>query len=87
MIVISNIIVFYINHYAREMLMKKSPDFSRDRLLTLSALFECSFSLDWLVELTGYKPRSQFLRSWKKASGKVFWRNNPDGSLYSRALR
>ena len=37
---------------------EKISDFNKEKLLALAALFECSFSLDWLVELTSYKPGS-----------------------------
>ena len=38
--------------------MLKYTDFNRDHLLAIAALFECSFSVDWLVELTNYKTSS-----------------------------
>ena len=36
--------------------MKKFSDFNKERLLAVAALFESSFSLDWLSELTSFKP-------------------------------
>ncbi len=38
--------------------MIKSEEFDKNRLMAVAALFGGSFSLDWLTELTGYKPSS-----------------------------
>jgi len=38
--------------------MSEFADFDKDRLMAVAALFGNSFSLDWLTELTAYKPGS-----------------------------
>lgn len=45
-----------IPHEEREIVSVTSPGQESDPCLSLAALFEGHFSLDWLVELTGYKP-------------------------------